>query len=109
MRKMHLLLVKMIKIMSLIMILMIMLLLLLIMMIILLMLNMLLTSCILDPALNTLTPLPIIAANASEGIFVCLFTVLLSFCFCFICLSVFVCLFHCPLFSLTIDDQGCNN
>ena len=83
MRKMHLLLLKMIKIMSLIMILMIMLLLL-IMMIILLMLNMLLTSCILDPALNTLTPLPIIAANASEGIFVCLFKVLLFFSF--ICL-----------------------
>ena len=76
MRKMHLLLLRMIKIMSLIMILMIMLLLL-IMLIILLMLNMLLTSCILDPALNTLTPLPIIAANASDGIFVCLFTVLL--------------------------------
>ena len=92
MRKMHLLLLKMIKIMSLIMILMIMLLLLLIMMIILLMLNMLLTSCILDPALNTLTPLPIIAANASEEFF-------------------FNCLFiHCrPLVSLTIDDQGCNN
>ena len=77
MRKMHLLLLRMIKIMSLIMILMIMLLLLimmiilllLIMMIILLLLNMLPTSCILDPALNTLTPLPIIAANASEDFF----------------------------------------
>ena len=101
MRKIHLLLLKMIKIMSLIMILMIMLLLL-IMMIILLMLNMLLTSCILEPALNTLTPLPIIAANASEGIFVCLFKVLLFF---FICLFI-----HSrPLVSLTIDDQGCNN
>ena len=97
MRKMHLLLVKMIKIMSLIMILMIMLLLL-IMMIILLMLNMLLTSCILDPALNTLTPLPIIAANASEGIFICLFTVLLFF-FCFVCLIVF--LFTALLFFLS--------